>query len=196
VTSTLAPTPSTDAPAPRSATFRLVLLVVLAAVAMAGVGLLWWLLSTRAIGAVGIEGDQEQLQADRETVMAQTEQFMLRMGTYGPDLLDDNGQMSEYRTRVKQVITAKFAVSFDKQAAVAEQLVSQGRISRTAAVFATGVSSIDSDSATTLVAGSFTDSYPKSGPREPSPFRIEVTLVKVHGKWLVDNFSPVQGGSP
>ena len=190
---TSTPTPAST---PQSATFRLVLLVVLAAVAVAGVGLLWWLFSTRAVGAVGIEGDQARLQADREAVMAQTEQFMLRMGTYGPDLLDDKGQMPEYRARVKQVITPKFAVSFDKQAAVAEQLVSQGRISRKADVFATGVASIDSDSATTLVAGSFTDSYPKSGPREPSPFRIEVTLVKVHGSWLVDNFSPVAGGTP
>ena len=31
---------------------------------------------------------------------------------------------------------------------------------RTAKVFATGVSAIDADSATALVAGTFTDSYP------------------------------------
>ena len=130
------------------------------------------------------------------------------MGTYGPDLLDENGAMPEYRERVKEVITPKFAVSFDKEAATAEQLVSQARISREAEVFSTGVSAIDEDSATALVAGAFTDSYPKdqssdqsggdqSGDqqREPSPFRIEVSLVKVDGEWLVDNFTPVTGAA-
>ena len=28
---------------------------------------------------------------------------------------------------------------------------------------------------------------------EPAPFRIEVSLVKVDGTWLVDNFTPVTG---
>ena len=43
------------------------------------------------------------------------------------------------------------------------------------------------------MAGTFTDTYPKQGQREPSPFRIEVSLVKVKGTWLVDNFTPVTG---
>jgi Mce-associated membrane protein len=180
-------------PAPR---FRRHLLTGLVAVTVAGLVALVWLLSTRGVEVAGVDGDQAQLQRDREAVMAQTEQFMLRMGTYGPDLLDEQGAMPEYRARVKEVITAKFAVSFDKEAATAEQLVSQAGIARKADVFATGVSAIDSDSATALVAGTFTDSYPKGKneqAREPSPFRIEVTLVKVDGTWLVDDFTPVTG---
>ena len=43
------------------------------------------------------------------------------------------------------------------------------------------------------MAGTFTDSYPKQGQLEPTPFRLEVTLVKVNGSWLVDNFTPVTG---
>ena len=161
---------------------------------VAGLGALAWLLSTRAVDAVGIGGDQAQVQGEREAVMAQTEQFMLRMGTYGPDLLDEQGGMPEYRQRVKDVITPKFAVSFDKEAGTAEQLVAKAGISRSADVFATGVSAIDGDSATALVAGAFTDSYPKAGASaSPTPFRIEVTLVKVKGSWLVDNFTPVTG---
>jgi hypothetical protein len=184
-------TPGQDRPlAPR---FRRVLLAVLVAIVVAGLGALAWLVSTRGVDGVGVQGDQEKLQAEREAVMAQTEQFMLRMGTYGPDLLDDHGAMPTYRARVKEVITPKFAVSFDKEAATAEQLVAQAHISRKAQVFATGVSAIDADSATALVAGAFTDSYPNQGAREPSPFRIEVSLVKVGGKWLVDDFSPVTG---
>ena len=101
--------------------------------------------------------------------------------------------LAAYRQRVKDVITPKFAVSFDKQAGTAEEIVAKADISRSADVFATGVSAIDSDSATALVAGTFTDSYPKQGQLEPTPFRFEVTLVKVKGSWLVDNFTPVTG---
>jgi hypothetical protein len=177
----------------RAPGFRLALLVALVAVLVAGVGSLTYLLSTRAVDAVGIGGDQAQLQGDREAVMAQTEQFVLRFGTYGPDLLDGQGGMPDYRQRVRDVITPKFAVSFDKQAGTAEEIVAKADISRSADVFATGVAAIDRDSATTLVAGTFTDSYPKQGQLEPTPFRFEVTLVKVKGSWLVDNFTPVTG---
>ena len=94
--------------------------------------------------------------------------------------------MPEYRERVKEVITPKFGTSFDEEAATAEQLVAQAGVSRVAEVFATGVSLIDADSATALVAGSFTDAYPqgKKGEvveSEPVPFRIEVTLVRTDG---------------
>lgn len=171
-----------------SATFRVVVTGVLVVALLASCGTLIWLLAGR-------RGEAEDVQRERESVMAQTDQFMLRMGTYGPDLLDDQGQMPEYRSRVKEVITPKFATSFEKQASTAEQLVAQAGVSREADVFATGVSSIDSDSATALVAGSFTDTYKKGGQQEPVPFRIEVSLVKTGGKWLVDDFTPVTGAA-
>jgi hypothetical protein len=183
----------TSTPSPQAPRFRGGLLAVLVAVTVGGLVILTWLMSSRGVDAVGVQGDQERLQGQREAVMAQTEQFLLRMGTYGPDLLDETGAMPEYRERVKEVITPKFAVSFDKEAATAEQLVAQAKISREAAVFSTGVSAIDEDSATALVAGAFTDSYPKGDAREPSPFRLEVELVKVDGEWLVDSFAPVTG---
>lgn len=182
-----------DPHAPRSqaqsATFRRVLLGVLVVALLASGGALIWLLADR-------RGEADDLQAEREAVMAQTEQFMLRMGTFGPDLLDDEGAMPEYRDRVKEVITPKFAVSFDKEASTAEQLVAQAGVSRKAEVFATGVATIDADSATALVAGSFTDSYPqgKNGKQvatDPVPFRIVVDLVFTDGEWLVDDFNPV-----
>jgi hypothetical protein len=182
---------TTDAPV-QSPRFRRGLFAALVAIVVVGAVALAWLVAGRGVGAVG--GGQGDVQREREAVMAQTEQFMLRMGTYGPDLLDEKGGMPEYRQRVEEVITPKFAVSFEKEAATAEQLVAQAKISRQAQVVATGVSTIDEDSATALVAGSFTDSYPKAGQRDPSPFRIEVDLVKVKGKWLVDDFSPVTGG--
>jgi hypothetical protein len=167
--------------------FRLVLAAVLLAVALAASATAATLWATRG-------GESGDTQAGREEVMAQTEQFMLRMGTYGPDQLDDSGAMPDYREGVKEVITPKFAASFDKEAGAAEQLVAQAGVSRVPDVFATGVSSLDEDSARTLVAGSFTDSYTVKGKtvdQEPIPFRIEVSLVRIDGEWLVDDFSPV-----
>ena len=101
--------------------------------------------------------------------MAQTEQFMLRMGTYGPDLLDEQGGMPEYRSRVKEVITPEVRgvvrqAGRHRRAAASPSPASRG----SADVFATGVSAIDSDSATALVAGTFTDTYPKRRQLEPS----------------------------
>jgi Mce-associated membrane protein len=173
---------------------RTVLVAVLVALSLVAAGVLAWVLLARG-------GDDDDAQASREEVMAQTEQFMLRMGTYGPDLLDEQGAMPEYRERVKGVITDKFAASFDSEAGTAEQLVAQAGVTRAADVFATGVSSLDQDSARTLVAGTFSDSYEVKGEtvdQEPIPFRIEVSLVKVDGEWLVDDFDPVttDGAAP
>ena len=97
------------------------------------------------------------------------------------------------------MITPKFKTSFEEGVVAAEQTVAKAGVSRTAKVFAAGVSSMDADSATALVAGSFTDSYPdakgKAAPRPAGAVPIEVRLVKTHGRWLVDDFTPVTGAA-
>lgn len=143
------------------------------------------------------DGAAEQLAEDREAAMAQAKQFALRLLTYGPQYLDESNQMPEYRELVKELGTAKFAADFEEGVQFAEQAVAQAGAARTAEVYATGVSSIDPDSATVLVAGSFTDSYPD--PKNPEkridadslPFRYEVTLVEEDGEWHVDKFVQV-----
>jgi Mce-associated membrane protein len=185
--------------APTAHRVRLVLLVVLSLLLVASVAAVAYLGATRPVPALGIEGDQQALQAQRETVMNQAEQFMLRINTYGPDKLAQDGTMPDYRKLVEQVITPKFAADFEKNAPLAEATVKQAGLARTAKVFSTGVSAIDSDSATALVAGSITQSYPKkpgSDQRvetEPAPFRVQVTLVNIKGTWLVDDFQPLTG---
>lgn len=180
----------------RATTLRLVLAGLLVLVLLASLGTSIWLAATRGFEAIGIERGAGELQAERDSVMTQTRQFMLRTGTYGPDQLVD-GQLPEYRELVEEVITPKFATSFDQSVSTAEQIVEQAGVSRTAEVFSTGVATIDADSATALVAGSFTDSFPdRSGelqPQEPVPFRMQVTLVKTGGEWLVDDFTPITG---
>lgn len=175
---------------------RLAIASVLALVVAVCVALLIWLsVSDRASADGGLD-----LPDEREQAMSLTDQFVKRLGTYSPDMVDDSGQMPDYREQVREVITPKFAADFDKEVATAEQLVAQGGITRTADVFATAVSSIDDDSARVLVAGAFTDSYQQGEgddattvDQEPLPFRFLVDLVVIDGEWLVDDFSPVTG---
>lgn len=179
------------APPPR---WRRLLAVALTLVLVACVALLVWLTTG---GRTSSGGGLDHLE-EREEVMSLTDQFVKRLGTYSPDLLDGSGQMPDYREQVREVITPKFAADFDKEVATAEQLVAQGGITRTADVFATAVSSVDDDSARVLVAGAFTDSYrqgegtkARTVDQEPLPFRFTVDLVLIEGEWLVDDFTPV-----
>jgi hypothetical protein len=181
----------------RTPRWRVLLAAALTLVVVVCVALLVWL---SAGGRASAGGGLDQVD-EREQVMSMTDQFVKRLGTYSPDMLDRSGQMPDYREQVREVITPKFAADFDKEVAAAEQLVAQGRITRTADVFATAVSSIDDDSARVLVAGAFNDSYAQgSGKKsaavdqEPLPFRFTVDLVTIDGEWLVDDFTPVSSG--
>ena len=173
---------------------RVAIAAALALVVTVCVALLTWM---SLAGRAGADGGLE-LPEEREQVMSLTDQFVKRLGTYSPDMLDDSGQMPDYRDQVREVITPKFAADFDKEVATAEQLVAQGGITRTTDVFATAVSSVDDDSARVLVAGAFTDSYDqgegkkaRTVDQEPLPFRFTVDLVVIDGEWLVDDFTPV-----
>jgi Mce-associated membrane protein len=180
-----------EASSPRAARFRLTLLGVLA---VAFVASLAWV----AVLASHRTGTDDHLQAEREAAMATTQQFVMRVNTYGPSLLDSQGQMPRYRSLVKEVITPKFAASFDQTVPVAEQSVKNYGLERTCAVFSTGVEVIDSDSAQVLVAGSISQSVKnRTGKRvsagEPAPFRLRVSLDRIDGRWLVDDYQPVTG---
>ena len=180
---------------PPATRFRAALLGVLVAALIGSVALGVGLGRSRDVWPFS-SGTSDQLQVDREAAMAQTQQFVLRVNTYGPSMLDSQGQMPSYRQRVKAVITPKFAVSFDQSVTVAEQSVKNYHLKRTCAVYATGTEVIDSDSAQVLVAGSISQSVlNKNGKRvstgEPAPFRLRVTLDKVDGTWLVDDYQRV-----
>ena len=125
-------------PRPRAAAaMEDVLAVALTLVVVACLALLVWL---TAGGRAAADGGLDHAE-EREQVMSLTDQFVKRLGTYSPDMLDDSGQMPDYRDQVREVITPKFAADFDKEVATAEQLVAQAGITRTADVFATAVSS-------------------------------------------------------
>ena len=196
-----------EAPTPpgRGRTALAVTLALVLAVSTAAAVLLWLRPGPLAADAAGLDRAES-----REEVMSVADQFLRRLGTYGPEMLAGSGEMGAYRDQVRAVITPKFAADFDKQVATVEQLVSQAGVARSTEVFATGVSTIDDDSARVLVAGTFSDSYlqpagekgekggkasgAKAEPvaQDPYPFRLLVDLVKVKGEWLVDDFSPAE----
>jgi Mce-associated membrane protein len=188
-------TAGTDEKTP-SATFRLVLLVVLVVVLLASAAALTWLLVDR-------RGEADGVQGEREAVMSQTEQFVLRLNTYGPDQLDDEGHLADYQSQVEDVITPKFATDFETSGLpIAEQTVAQAGYGRRAEVFGVGVESLDEDSATAIVAAGLTGSYPdpknpddtaKRVDAEQDVLRWEVDLVRTDGTWLVDDYAPVTG---
>ncbi len=172
----LDPHDAAEVPAPRRR-WRPVVAAVLALVAVAGAGMLAWLLATG--GPAAVRG-QPHPPDEREDVMSLGDQFVKRLGSYSPDMLDDAGQMPAYRDQVREVITPKFAADFDKEVATAEQLVAQGGITRTADVFATAVSTIDDDSARVLVAGAFTDSYAQGEGQDAETVDPGAAAVPVH----------------
>ena len=149
--------------APRAGGFRLALLGVLVVALVASVAPAAVLWSHR-------RGHADALQSQREAVMAQTQQFVLRANTYDPSMLDAQGTMPAYRSRVEAVITPKLAASFEQGAADTEQTVRGYHVSRHCAVYATGVEVIDADSAEVLVAGSISETRrASSGKQVPCP---------------------------
>ena len=189
-----ASTDSATPSSPRSSRTRSALLVAFVAVIVGCLVSLGVLLVTNDDEAEDTGG---QPQAQREELMTQTQQFVIRVNTYGPSWLDEQNKMPRYVEGVKELLTAKFAAGFEESVLIPEAQVAQSGYGRSAKVFAVGVASMDEDSATVLVGWVRTDSYPK--PRDPSkrlklpgnPERWAVQLVRTQGEWLVDNYAVI-----
>ena len=170
--------------------FRLVLAVVLVLVLIGSLVTTGLLLASRTSAASGgLPGRVGALLSGENAVAAEREA-----------VLSDDGTMPDYRERVGELITPAFRADFEQQVGTAELTVAQAELGRACEVYGAGVSGMDADSATALVAGAFVNSYPGSGKRaderietDPAPFRVRVSLVKVSGEWLVDDFTPVTG---
>ena len=181
---------------PRSTSFRLALLVVLVVLLIASACALVWVLTTRT-------DEADDLQRERDAVMSQTRQFVLRLNTYGPDDLDDQQHLTAYQEQVEEVITPKFAADFETSGLpIAEQTVAQAGYERAAEVFGVGVQQLDDDSAVAIVAAGLTGSYPDPKAPDDASKRIaagedvlrwRVDLVRTDGAWLVDDYAPVTG---
>ena len=121
--------------------------------------------------------------AERHDVVAIAEQFCLRM-----DALDGS-DLAGYEKRVSQLLTTKQKAKFTSEFEQFQKLGIAGDLKSTGTVLASGLGDLDQDSATVLVAH---DSTVKQGSgTQERHYRWTVALRKVHGHWLVDDFTPV-----
>jgi hypothetical protein len=157
---------------------RLVRIVaaVLAVVLVAGIAVAIWFQTK-----ISASDDEQHQRAEAVTAASQ---FALRMDTF------DGKDINAYAKKIQELLTTKYKSDFEKQFEPFKQVYSQAQAVGTGKVLMSGVASFDKDSATVLVVhdGSVKS---KIGQAQVRHQRWTVDLVKVGGRWLIDDFSPV-----
>lgn len=119
----------------------------------------------------------------RGDVTRVAEQFAVQVNNYDAKSIDD------YQGRVRALLTTKFAGEFEKAMGDIVTSVNEADMTSKGEVLTSAVASVDADSAEVLVVA---DADVKTVfDTRARHFRWEVSLVKVDGEWLVDNFTPV-----
>lgn len=154
----------------RTGLVALLVLVLVVAAVVAGV-----LLSKRS--------DVESALDARRDVVRVAERFTVQVNNY------DSGSADQYRSTVGSMLSTKFRDEFDKAMTDIVKSVQEAKMDSEGKVLASGVASIDQDSATVLVVAD-ADVKTVFDTRQRH-FRWQVSLVKVDGRWLVDDFTPV-----
>lgn len=122
----------------------------------------------------------EQARADVTRV---AERFTAEANNY------DVSSIDHYRASITPMLSPKFKGEFDKAMQDIVVAVKQAQLTSKGQVLTSAVASVDPDSAQVLVVA---DASAKSvtGTRIRH-FRWQVSLVKLDGKWLIDDFTPV-----
>jgi len=150
------------------------------------------LIATVALGVWLKHRSDEISQADqdRADVTAAAQRFTETWNTFKPN------QVSQYINGVTPLLTTKFRAQFNNAAQDVMRGIQQQRLSSKGKVLTdgddiplVGIASIDPDSAEVLVAS---DAKRVSGGQAVlRHWRWQVSLDKVDGKWLVDEFKEV-----
>ncbi len=119
----------------------------------------------------------------RKQATAVAEQFALRMDNV------DGTKFDAYIKGVNGLLTTKAKTKNTQVFDAMKQSYAAAKVKGTGKILASGVADLDSDSATVLV-GHDADVQTSQGKIEHH-YRWTVSLVKVDGKWLVDDFEPV-----
>jgi hypothetical protein len=183
--------PQLDDPAPDSSPtsqprsrpgLATVLAALCALTLVAGIVLVFWL-----HGQSQEDADAEQ---DRIAVMQAAETFTETWNTFRPT------EMNDYVDRVAPLLSTRFATEFtdaskDLVTSVTEQrLFSKGGVLTDADdIPLVGIASIDSDSAEVLVVADA--NRVANRQRVVRHWRWQISMVKVDGEWLVDDFEEV-----
>jgi hypothetical protein len=137
---------------------------------------------------------------DGPSVQDAAGEFVRVLETYGPGDLDADGRLSAYRDAVGALVTPALSARFLETVPLTEKSTFSSGIGRSATVDGTGVEALSADGATVLVAATVTQTRTGSGKGgghadAPTAVRLEVTLARVDGAWLVDDFAQVTGSS-
>jgi Mce-associated membrane protein len=152
--------------------------------AMAAV-LVLLLVAAVAVGIWGytrLSAAEDELEA-RSAVVRVAESFMVQFNTYDPEGVD------EYVESVNELLSTSAKTTFGKQLEDITTLIRETELESEGKVHASGVASLDQDSARVLVVAD-AEATSASGPVQRH-FRWEISLVQVDGEWLVDDFEPV-----
>lgn len=138
--------------------------------------------------AAGIWGFARLSSAEKEIdaradVVRVAEQFAVAVNNFDSNSVDD------YRSTVSELLSTKFRGEYDKAMEDIVTSVQEAEMESQGEVLASGVATIDDDSARVLVVSDAT--VKTVFDERQRHFRWEVSLVKVEGKWLVDDFTPV-----
>lgn len=152
----------------------LALLVVLALVAV-------------AVEVVSLRPRSAEIRADQAAqseVVRAAERFTVQVNTY------DAGSMDSYQSAMNSMMSPKFRADYRKVIDQLASTIKQAKVSSKGDVLASAVASVDTDSAQVLVVS---DASVKTiyDPNLARHFRWEVSLVKINGTWLVNDFTPV-----
>jgi len=128
--------------------------------------------------------DAKAAQTDRADVVRVSERFATEVNNYS------TANIGSYQSTITPMLSPKFAGEFQKAMTDIVTEVKQAKMTSKGTVVTAGISSLDPDSAQVLVVS---DASVKTvyGIRARH-FRWQVTLVKLGGRWLVDDFTPIQ----
>lgn len=119
----------------------------------------------------------------RADAAAAAERFTVQVNNY------DSESVKNYQQNVAVLLSTKFRAEFEKAMTDIVASVREAKMDSTGSVLASGIASLDQDSARVLVVAD-ADVKTVFDARQRH-FRWEVALVKVDGQWLVDDFTPV-----
>lgn len=177
------------APDPASTTPSLLRPVLAVLLALALVAAVVWLV----FAVTHREDGESARQSARDAVMLRTREYVKAAWNYGEKDLDDKNVLTDYRERVRPLITTSFRTEFDKAVTALDQLVADEGFSRTTTVEHIGVETLDEDSAQVIVSGVISESQGGKA-LAPGPYFWEIDLERIKGSWKVSDLSGFQGG--
>ena len=122
-------------------------------------------------------------QQARTNVVRVAQRFTAEVNNY------DVASIDSYTKRIDPMLTTKFKGEFQQAMKDIVASVKQSKMTSRGQVLTSAVASVDPDSAQVLVVA---DAAVKTVfDTRKRHFRWQISLVKVDGRWLVDNFSPV-----